>query len=157
MKVFISYSLNDTEQYILSILAKKLKEQGYVISTGYNLMPGFQNNQNLSQIDASHLFIGILSGYGNAKLNVVQEWQHAKSKKIPALLLVENNIVLTPQSGADANVIRFDRNNPEPSIETVRNKINLSRVPAQDNNDNAWLFGGLAILALIGLLSSNKD
>lgn len=153
MKVFISYSLNDAEQYILSILAKRLKEQGYVVSTGYNINSTFRNDQNISQINNSNLFIGLITTFGNANDKVIQEWQYARTRKIPSLLLTENTVwSISPQYANDPNIIRFDRNNPEPSIESVRRRIETSR-SMQENNDSAWLIGGLAILALIGLLA----
>lgn len=155
MKVFISYSLNDVEQYILSILAKRLKEQGDVVSTGYNTISTFQNNQNLSQINNSNLFIGLITASGNANNNVIIEWQHARGRKIPSLLLIEETVSIAPQYKNDPNIIKFNRNNPEPSIDLVRHRINASRSPQPTNNDNAWLIGGLAILALIGLLSDD--
>jgi hypothetical protein len=156
MKVFISYSLNDAQQYVLSILAKRLKEQGHIVSTGYSVASLGQNNHNLSQINNSNLFIGLITAFGNANDNVIKEWQHARAKKIPTLLLIENIVPVAQEYSNDPNIIRFNRNNPEPSIDLVRNRIEASRSSQETNNDGAWLIGGLAILALIGLLSKEK-
>jgi hypothetical protein len=96
----------------------------------------------------------LITAFGNANSKVIQEWQHARGRKIPSLLLIENVVPVTPQFLNDSNIIRFDRNNPETSIESVKRRISISKTTQDVDNDNAWLIGGLAILALIGLLSS---
>lgn len=155
MKVFISYSLDDAEQYVLSILAKRLKEKGYIVLTGYHIASPYNNDHNHSQINNSNLFIGIIASFGNTNNYVSQDWQFAKSRNIPSLLLIENAVSITHKQINDPNIIRFDRNNPEPSIELVKRKIEESRAPQQASSDSAWLIGGLAILALIALLSDD--
>lgn len=148
--------MNDSEQYVLSVLAKKLKEQGHVVSTGYDSSFTLMDYNIPPQINSSNLFIGLITASGNANNRVLQEWNHAISRRIPSLLLIENRVPINPPYYNDPNIIVFDRLNPEPSIEMVRNKINSSRQAQLTNTsgNNAWLIGGLALLALIGLLSS---
>ena len=148
--------MNDSEQYVLSVLAKKLREQGDVVSTGYDSSFSLMDYNIPHQINSANLFIGLITATGNANTRVLQEWNHAINRRIPSLLLIENRVPVNPPYHGDPNIIRFDRMNPEPSIEMVRNKINASRQSqlANTSGNNAWLIGGLAVLALIGLLSS---
>lgn len=157
MRAFISYSLNDAEQYVLTVLARRLQEQGFVVSSSYNLFASALSNEVSNQINKSSLFIGLITATGNANNRVITEWQQALSKKIPSLLLVERTVPLKQSFQSNPNVVLFDRHNPEPSIALVRDRINQSRHSTQTGNDNtvAWLLGGLAVLALIGLLSKD--
>lgn len=157
MRVFISYSLNDQEQFVLSVLAKKLREQGYIVSTGYNIPSQFQNQQNLSQISNSNLFIGLITNTGQANNHVLKEWEQAKTKKIPSLLLIENTVRINAPYQNDPNIVVFNRYNPEPSIELIRQKIHSSKeVEKTGDESTAWIIGGLAALALIALLANEK-
>ena len=157
MRAFISYSLNDSEQFVLTILARKLKEQGFIVSSSYNLFSKTLDYETFTQLYKSNFFIGLISITGNANDRVFNEWRQAVSKQIPSLLLVENNVTVHPTILQNQNVVVFDRHNPKPSIELVKNKINSSRQSLQPNNDNtlAWILGGLAAIALIGLLAND--
>lgn len=157
MRAFISYSINDSEQYVLSILARKLKEQGFIVSSSYNLYSTLVDFQTYSQLNKSSLFIGIVTGDGADINRVYQEWRIALQKRIPAILLVEDVVAIGSELLSHPNIIRFNKTRPETSIEVVRQKINASRQSTSQSNDNAvaWVIGGLAVLALIGLLSND--
>ncbi len=154
MRAFISYSINDTEQYILTLLAKKLKGQDFTVTASYN---GSQNAIDLSNINKAHLFIGIITKTGLEKKKVLSEWKYAKRNKIPSLLLIENTIALSPRLKRNAGIVIFDKHNPEPSIQLVKNKLGnkQTRPSANPGRNTAWLLGGLAIVSLITLLSDN--
>lgn len=154
MKAFLSYSLNDSEQYVLSILVKKLNEQGFIVSSSYENY-NFIGFEQFSQINSSNLFIGVITVTSQEYLRVVNEWEAAVKRKVPALLLVDNAVTVNPPYSTNPNIIRFDKYNPTPSIETVKAKIEQSKETNQDNAA-AWALGGLAVLALIALLSNPK-
>lgn len=157
MRAFLSYSLNDSDQFVLTILAKKLKEQGFVVSSSYNYLNQTIDYQTFTQLNKSTLYIGIITATGNANSRVLKEWQQAINNKIPSLLLVEKGVRLRSDILTQQNVIRFDRNNPEPSIELVKREVSKSRHNVSVRNDNtlAWVFGGLALIAVIGLLAND--
>lgn len=159
MRAFISYSLNDSEQFVLSILAHKLKEQGFIVSSSYNLSSSLIDFQTYSQLNKSTLFIGIITGSGMDINRVYSEWQVALQRRIPAILLIEDVVAISQELQNHPNIVRFNKLSPEVSIEAVRQKISASSqvsIPTNEqSNDNkaAWLLGGLAVLLLIGLLS----
>jgi len=154
MRAFISYSLNDAEQFVLTILSGYLKEQGFIVSANYDL---FSNNIP-TQLNKSNLFIGLITYNGNENDRVFNEWEQAISQKIPSLLLIESNVKIDSSILQHPNVIIFDKYNPAPSIELVKNKINSAKQNIQPKNNNAfaWILGGLAAIVLIGLLSKDK-
>ncbi len=154
MKAFLSYSLNDSEQYVLSILVKKLNEQGFIVSSSYDNY-SFIGFEQFNQINSSNLFIGVITATSREYERVINEWEAAVKRKVPALLLVDNAVTVHAPYSTNPNIIRFDKYNPDPSIETVKKKIAQSRETSQDNS-TAWALGGLAVLALIALLSNPK-
>lgn len=161
MRAFISYSLNDTEEFVLTILAKRLAEQGFTVSSSYNLYSNVVDFSTYSQLNKSNFFIGIITQEGNSKERVFNEWRVASEKRIPALLLIEDNVQITQQLANHPNIVRFNKTHPQPAIDFVRQKINSTTqvtVPLSNptnNNTVAWMIGGLAVLALIGLLATD--
>lgn len=73
MKAFLSYSLNDKDQFILTLLAKELTVKGFSINQSHDF------NAEMSQltkvnISKSNLFIGLISGIGYEKNRIENEW-----------------------------------------------------------------------------------
>lgn len=157
MRAFISYSLNDSEQYVLSILARKLKEQGFIVSSSYDMLGGTSDFN--AQLSRSSLFIGIITATGNDTSRVFNEWLAALNKRIPALLLIEDNVAVKPELQTHPNIIRFNRSSPEQAMGFVKQRTisSMRVIPEKTSQDNdntvAWILGGLAILAIIALLA----
>jgi hypothetical protein len=154
MRAFLSYSLNDAEQYVLSILANKLNEQGFIVSSNYNGR-SFIDFERFNAINNANLFIGVITATSHETERVFQEWDTAIQRKVPALLLLEDTVLLRQDLVNHPNIIRFNRYKPQRSIDAVKSKI-TPNTSAPADNIAAWALGGLAILALISLLSDRK-
>jgi hypothetical protein len=151
MNAFISYSLIDKEQFIITLLSNKLREQGFSLRASKNYL----DFTTKFQISSSQLFIGLISYYGAQRQEVLQEWQHAIANKVPAVLLIENNVPV--DSNFNGYYVRFDRNNPQPAIDEIHKKMLQPKPSTQVNNEAlGWFLGGAAIIAIIALLGSKK-
>lgn len=155
MKAFLSYSLNDSEQYVLSILVRKLNEQGFVVSSSYDHNYSLVRFEQFNQINSSNLFIGVMTETTREHERVFEEWNTAVKLKVPALLLVEKRVPVHRPYDTNPNIIRFDKNNPSPSIELVKKQFDEAQQEKATVTTAAWALGGLAVLALIALLSDS--
>ena len=150
MKAFLSYSLNDKDQFILTLLAKELTVKGFSINQSHDF------NAEMSQltkvnISKSNLFIGLISGKGYEKNRIENEWGLAYNSKIPSILIIENNVPIN--YGFNYPYIIFDRNNPHQAITELNRKINeMKKVSNNDSNAWAWILGGAALLSIFSLL-----
>lgn len=151
MKAFLSYSLNDSQQYILTILARKLNEGGFYVNTPSTVY-AIDN-----EIIRSNLFIGILSSTGDSNENVINEWNFSIENKIPSILLVEDNIPMNHRL-SHPNIIYFNRFASNNAVKIVQDRIKQFNSTVAQNNENAlaWVLGGVAVIALIKLLSEDK-
>jgi hypothetical protein len=163
MKAFISYSINDSEQYVLSLLSNKLRERGFSpVSNFYGRFATSVNETMAAmKIKESSLFIGVITSTGLNHEKVIAEHNMAVSMNVPALLLIEDNIQ-PPLGFTNYNVIFFNRSNPHIAIERINKNIqnvgNLATSPQKNsNNAVAWLLGGLALIGLIDNLSSSRN
>ncbi|MPT36789.1 MAG: hypothetical protein E2604_17315 [Flavobacterium sp.] len=153
MKVFLSYSLNNNDQFILALLAGELTSRGFLITQSSDF------NTEMSQItknniNKSNFFIGLISGKGNEKRRVEKEWRLADSANIPGVLIVEETIPIT--MNLKSHCIFFNRNNPYQTIQELNKKIeNMKSNINNDSNARVWILGGAALISLISLL--NKD
>ncbi|MGB1204850.1 MAG: hypothetical protein ACPG5B_04340 [Chitinophagales bacterium] len=158
MKAFLSYSLNDTEHFIVTLLAQKLQEQGFYVTSGTYASNYVNNAQTNYEISTSNLFIGIITEMGQANKRVFNEWDYANHKKTPALLFVEDSYVFEEKVSFPNKIIRFNRKNPQPAIDRISQKQADSKRNKQITDESmAWLLGGMALLALILLLSYSES
>ncbi|MEO4005253.1 hypothetical protein [Flavobacterium sp. CAU 1735] len=153
MKVFLSYSLNNNDQFILTLLAEELTSRGFSItqSSDFNteMSPITKNN-----IAKSNFFIGLISGKGHKIKRVENEWQLAYSATIPGILIVEDTVPAT--INLKSHCIFFNRNHPNQAIQELNEKIeNMKSKINNDSNAWPWILGGAALISLISLL--NKD
>lgn len=154
MKAFLSYSLNDRDQFILTLLAKELNTRGFSInqSNDFNTQMSQLTKINISK---SNLFIGLISGKGLESVRVQNEWGLAYNANIPSILIIENNVPLN--YGFNYPYIIFDRNNPHQAIAELNKKINeMKKVSNDDSNAWAWVLGGAALISLLSLLDKNE-
>ncbi len=154
MRAFLSYSLNDTQQYILTILARKLNEYGFYVNTTHSV---YSVEYELKR---SNLFIGILTSNGDSNEKVIQEWDFSIANKVPSILLIEDNIQVSTRL-THPNIIYFNRFDPQNAIQVAQERIKRFSPPLvaqKENNENAlaWVLGGVAVIALIKLLSEDK-
>lgn len=162
MNAFISYSLLDIEDYIVTNLAGELAEQGFYSTTGpYKLTPDL-DDETIYKIKSAHLFIGILMHPSarslkrkNLNQRVINEWEFANSRKVPAILLVEKSIKLDKNIENKDNVFLFDKNHPNEAIALVKKTREEAQNPLKKdmNNAAAWFLGGRVIIPLIGFLA----
>lgn len=147
MRVFISYSFQDEELYLLSLLIDKLQGQGHQIRT-----TDFILENNRFHLNSSDLFIGIVTNYSDDISDVLNDWDYAKKMNKKTLLLIEEGVQVNDQS---ISFIRFNRNKPEGAINQLLGV--KPNVPAKKNNDleDGLIIGGIivGIAALISLLS----
>jgi hypothetical protein len=157
MIAFISYSIGEDEQYILSLLAQKLKEQGFNLVTSYN-QSDFIDTQAVNAIKNAALFIGLITKSGRLPKagRVYSEFKQANLYSKPAIFLIEDTVSVAPWISNYQNSIRFNRYRINEAIEQVRNKITSSQSPQSNSNAAAWLLGGIGVLALLSWLSEDK-
>ena len=154
MRAFLSYSLDDHRMFVVTLLARRLKERGFRIINGEYNATNEIDEMSARKIDICSLFIGIISVDGQFSERVRKEWQLAVSKNIPALLFVEDTLSVSPSLDRHPNVIRFNRYKPEAAISKI--KLNLSKPTKVGNSAQdaaAWVLGGSALIALVKLLA----
>jgi hypothetical protein len=163
MKAHISYSINDAEQFVLTLLSRKLREKGFALTSHFSGIPSSSTIETMAamKISESNLFIGIITSAGLNQQKVIAEHNLAVSRNVPALLLVEENVQL-PLDFLNYNVVFFNRKNPKKAVEHINKNIQTVIKQAtypQSNSTNAfaWLFGGLPLIGLIDQLSTARE
>ena len=157
MNAFISYSISQHEQYIVSLLAQKLAEAGLTSVTNYNQSDSI-DYQAINEIKNCGLFIGLITRFGfSIRSNrVIAEFTQAQSFNRPAIFLIEDSVLVAPPIAGYHNLIRFNRHNVAEAAQEVRNRIAAIQQKATADGA-AWLVGGLAIIALLSYLSDKKS
>ena len=155
MRVFISYSFQDEELYLLSLLIDKLQTQGHQIRT-----TDFLLENNKFHLNSSDLFIGIITNYSDDISNVLADWEYAKKLSKKTILLVEEGVKVNDSS---ISFILFNRRNPEIAINQLLGtnpNTPAKKIPAKKNSDleEGLLIGGIivGVAALISLLAGTN-
>jgi hypothetical protein len=91
MIAFISYSISDSEQYVLTLLAQKLREKGFSVTSNYKQSSQFLDFQTINSIKNSDLFIALVTNSGTmtSTARVYSELKQAFLHNKPAILLAE--------------------------------------------------------------------
>ncbi|HVU53528.1 MAG TPA: hypothetical protein VHD83_00665 [Puia sp.] len=151
MKAFISYSFNEEEQYIATLLSYRLREQGFTLIQSSNSQ--VVDATTKYQIFLSQLFVGVVTAGGHQWQRVLQEYDLATQHSIPSVLLIEEGIPIHPQFSG--NYVFFNRANIEEAIEEIRSRM-IQRNSKPNNEALGWILGGAAVLGVIALLSNNS-
>ena len=156
MKAFISYSVADNNEFIITLLSVKLREKHFVISTSQNFYSESIDWNTINDIATSMLFIGIITSKGIEKNRVIDEWKYAVNRNVPNLLLMEDSVQLSTQF--NGNYIRFNRLKPQKAIDEINRRM-TPQSPTSKNSDEIlpWILGGAALLAIIGLLTTTAE
>jgi TIR domain len=151
---FISYSMDDSELYILSLISEYLVNNDFYINTSFSTASVGQNfeYQINNQIKNSDLFIGISSENGINSKWVHKEWEIAQNQGMNAIYIIENTITINNRFEQNNMVIRFDRQSPENSLVKLREMIEKQK-NKKSNKALNWVVGGLLGIAIIKLLS----
>ncbi len=152
MKVFLSYSLNDSNLHVIPMLVNHLKNQGLEPFTSYQSSDNYPFNDFKS--NNTSLFIALLTRSGKQSSKVLNEWMNAINTKIPTIALVENTVSLPNNYLHLPNILRFNIGNPTDAINQIQiNRNDSIHSKKNDSNAMAWILGGIAAIALIKLLS----
>ena len=154
-RVFISYSIEDRNLHLITLLLEHLRKNNYGVSVSN---PWIDSDVKIASSD---IFIGIVTNKSNSVDYVVKEWQIARKNNIPYVLIVEEGVNVDESS--DINFIRFNRGNPQMAINQLF-ELNKHTPPQKKkkNNDDiaADVLLGVAVVAgiaaLISLLSKNE-
>ena len=154
-KVFISYSIEDSNLHLITLLLEHLRNNNYdVILSKY----GLEYPMNILN---ANLFIGIITHKSKNSKNVEAEWQIAKKNNIQNILIVEEGVTINDHN--NISYIRFNRSNPQDAIDKLfqRNKPTTPQKNKKNNDDVAAnILLGVAVVAgiaaLISLLSKNN-
>lgn len=155
MKVFISYSLNDADLFVIPTLVRHLNEQGMEAVTSYT-SDANSPVWNFNAMGAT-LFIALITQTGKQNDKVVREWSNALQQKLPSIALVEDTPFFRSDFSHYPNAVFFNRHNPSPAIQQIKSNRNQSASTSSGGGTNAlaWILGGVAAIALIKLLSDD--
>ncbi len=155
-QALVSYSLDETEFHILTLLSRSLRERDISIIPSYG---NFDNKDEFlirSSIKSAILFIGIITNSGKRNHNVYLEWLIARNNNVFNILLVEEGFsFIDPSVRHDPSILIFNRRNPLAQIEEIKRKIEHFK-PSINNFDKqalTWLLGGAAAITILNLLS----
>jgi hypothetical protein len=156
MKAFVSYSVSDNNEFILTLLSAKLREKYFIVNTSQNFYNNILDYNTMNEINETHLFVGIITGYGNERNRVLEEWRYAVSRNIPNLLLIEDTVPV--QQNFEGNYIRFNRLNPRNAINEINRRMTPTAPSKSKKSEDIvpWILGGAALLAILALLSNEK-
>lgn len=160
MKAYISPSVAEDEQSILSALSKRIRQSGITLISGYHKVG--QNSSELAfhEINKAHLFVGVITEKGNELERVYNEWQYALKCETPALLLIEDTVPIDnfPMINRHPDVIRFNRSSKaslNKTIQMVRAKSDAASNRTENSpfvRETAWFIGGPVAINFLNIL-----
>ncbi len=159
MKAFLSYSLIQSDLYLISLLSRELLNVG-VTSKGtvYSSDPSEElvtiTNYNIRTCD---LFIGMLTGDGSIHQNamVYQEWEIAIHFNKSRIFLIEDTVDI-PAEFTEPYLI-YNRYNPNQVLQQLRNFVQEKETEKRNKNNLALIVGGAALIELMTHLSKQES
>lgn len=156
IKTFLSYSLNDQDEYILSLVSGQLRKKGLSVSQSSDFKEKL-SALTIHDIKTSHLIIGLATRNSDEIDRILNEWKKAIGFKIPTILLVEKKVPIN-DSIFDGHIIKFSRNNPQSTIELLNDKMEEKKNDFYvDMKAVIWFFGAKVVSNIINLLSHTHE
>lgn len=160
MKAYISPSMADDEQHLLSSLSKRISKNGITPIGGYHKFGQSNSELAFHEINKANLFIGVITEGGSEIERVYNEWQYALKCETPALLLVEDTANTTGFAliAKHPDVIRFNRtsqNTLAKTIQMVRTKSDAANNRSENSpfvRETAWFIGGPVAITFLSIL-----
>lgn len=160
MKAYISPSVADDEQHLLSSLSKRISKNGITPVAGYHKFGQSNSELAFHEINKANLFIGVITAGGSEIERVYNEWQYALKCETPALLLVEDTVVTDgfAMISKHPDVIRFSRASKtslSKTIQMVRTKSDAANNRVENSpfvREAAWFIGGPVAITFLSIL-----
>ncbi|WP_298507464.1 TIR domain-containing protein [uncultured Kordia sp.] len=152
MKAFLSYSIKDSDQIIISLLSTQLREKGFHVLTSQNFFSEYVDYTTQNEIDRANIFIGIISNASQYPKRVIDEWNLAETSGTPTILLIEKGVNINPDFKGD--YVLFDRRYPNDAIQEINRKMSQSK---ESSSAWPWIIGGALVLGLVKVFSSIND
>lgn len=150
MFVFLSYSIHNTDSYLITLLADILRNKGYKIVHSSDFKAPL-SKLTQSNIEKSDLFIGFITSNGEDLQRVNSEWRKATASHLPILLIVEDKVNVSYPS--PHKYISFSRKDPSNAIHSINAHLEQTRCTREANTHTLnLLLGGAAIVSLLHLL-----
>jgi hypothetical protein len=149
MKVLITHSVGDEEQFWITRFASQLREQNITPISGYSL-----------DMVSPNLVIGLATMSGSNEKQFLEDYEIAHKKKVPFLMLIERNSYVTSKINLNDEVIFFEKGNIEEAIEIAKSRFdmaakNISNKPLSFlKKYSIWLIAG-PILIIAAMVLSN--
>lgn len=160
MKAYISASVSDDDQNILSALSKRIRTNGITPISGYHKFGQSNSELAFHEINKANLFIGFITGNSTEIERVYNEWQFALKSETPALLIVEDTVSTDnfPLIIKHLDVIRFNRSSKASlnrTIQMVRAKSDAATNRSENSlfvREVAWFIGGPIAITFLNIL-----
>lgn len=163
MKAYISISVADDDQTILSIFSKQMGTRITPVS-GYHKFGQSNSELAFHEIKRANLFAGLIIKGGSELERVYNEWQYALNCQTPALLLVEEGVTLNqyPAIKKHPDVITFNRDSTDGLRKAIQ-KVRRRSDGASNRGDSApfvrqaaWFIGGPVAETFLKILGTRS-
>ncbi|MEM6725933.1 MAG: hypothetical protein AAF598_17960 [Bacteroidota bacterium] len=154
MKAFVSYAIDDQDEFVPTYIAEQLRTENFAVTSSYYEYRGKLKTETKQGIRAAHLYIGLITANGMEKNRVLHEYNFATKENIPALLLSEDTIKIDPAIAKQGNVVFFNRHQPERAESIIQRKLtdHGKDQKASKQDTYAWMLGGRVMRSVLNFL-----